>query len=428
MGIPGLLKVCEPAKETTTLKELAVRKGYLPNKRNERSLRLGAGLSVLLNDCKAACVADGTLTLTESLIRALARFNEAPVALVFVSDGANRPTLIHNLPVQPQDPVVLDEVKRLLAAFSYPMITAPGDADSFLATLAEVGMIDGVIADDGSDLLVLGVPLLLRKTPRPNSLGLSYDVYSSDAIEEATGLNHSGLIFATLLGGCDYAAGCIPRCGIKTATEIAGRTSLGEELLREYRTLASIPEYMERCLQLWRQRLRIELHHNPYGNHLKRRPCIAAAIPDNFPDLKVVEYYSGRLAPRIPPTMNGLFRPRTPDLLELVAICRTDLGWTDETTYKRFKTDRVWKGIILRVLSSPFVYYDRNSKVFHERIFRLPLLETGGQHESSEGVLSVFVTFDVGHLVSLMGLVLPCKHTPMLRIWVPKAILEVAQG
>ncbi|KAK1233617.1 hypothetical protein PQX77_003227 [Marasmius sp. AFHP31] len=427
MGVPGFLEACEEAQEVWTLKGYAIENG-------DKRLRVGVDAKVVIEACRAADATDVSYTSTlRGFARVLGHYSAVPMAFVFVFDGPDQPNVKSNAPVKAIDSVLCDQARKLLEAFSYPSLTAAGDAHSLFAALAHAGMIDGVVSDD-ADLLLLGVPLLFRKAPRLNPLDLFYNVYSSENIRRNLRLTRGGMILAALLMGSDYNPRGVVGCGVKTAIEISSRTSLGDQLLADYRTFASAPEYLEASLTIWRDQLRLEVAHNVSGNLDKRRRCVAAAIADDFPNVQVIEFYSGRLATKLPQVRMALWQPQLPDLVKLVEVGRDIFGWPDEKLYRKFKENGVWKGVINRMLASPFVSYDKNTETFHEQDMRLPLIEKRAGYKVIQDVSSVWATFSMDPLVSYMR-INPKKGCRGDRerkglnvgLWVPLAVLERAQ-
>ncbi|KAK1219197.1 hypothetical protein PQX77_018093 [Marasmius sp. AFHP31] len=434
MGVPGFLEACEEAQELWTLKGYAIKNGYQLHKR----LRVGVDAKVVIEGCKAAdATGDSTSTL-QGFARVLGHYSAVPMAFVFVFDGPDQPNLKSNTQAPGIDSVLCNQARKLLEAFSYPSLTAPGDTHSCLAALAHAGTIDGVVSDD-ADLLLLGVPLLFRKAPRLNPLDLFYNVYSSENIRQKLKLTRGGMILTALLMGSDYDPRGVVGCGVKTAIEISSRTKLGDQLLADYRTFASVPEYLEASLAIWRDQLRLEVAHNVSGNLDKRRRCIAAAIAEDFPNVQIIEFYSGRLVTKLPQVRmqvrTALWQPQLPDLMKLVGIGRDVFGWPDEKLYRNFKENGVWKGIIIRMLASPFVSYDKNTKTFYENGLWLPLVTTRASSEVIHDLPSIWVTFSMDSLVSHMGINpkkgcrgdRECKGLN-IGLWMPLAVLERAQG
>ncbi|KAJ8091201.1 hypothetical protein PM082_004177 [Marasmius tenuissimus] len=431
MGIPGFLEACEEVQKLWNLKAYAAENNYQPNE----MMRVGVDAKVVIKGCSTTSAAkDSFIATLESFVRVLGLYSTVPMAFVFVFDGPDRPSVKSNIQVESIDPLLYSKARQLLDVFCYPSITAPGDAHSFFAALANTGVIDAVISDD-ADLLLLGVPLLFRKAPRSDAydLSLTYNIYSSENIQQKLKLTRGGMILAALLMGSDYDTRGVTGCGLKTAMEIASQTTLRDQLLNNYRTFASATEYLTESLDIWRDQIRLEVAHNPTGNLSRRRRCVAAAITDNFPNLRILEFYSGRLAPKVHQNEMALLQPRMPDLLKLVAICREVFAWTDKTLYDRFKEYRIWGGIVTRMLASPSVMYDKKTKTFYDRALRLSLIKST-RYEVRHGLPSAYATFSVDTIASYMGLDLRSKHGRKrdeelnIRIWVPLETLERAQS
>jgi Holliday junction resolvase YEN1 len=106
-----------------------------------------------------------------------------------------------------------------------------------------------------------------------------------DAVETKngpSGLDRDGMILVALMSGGDYVPEGIPGCGPKTACE-AAKAGFG-------RDLCAIPTSDKKAMSEWRERLQLELKTNE--SKLFRRKHGTLKIPDDFPRLDILGYYT----------------------------------------------------------------------------------------------------------------------------------------
>lgn len=130
-------------------------------------------------------------------------------------------------------------------------------------------------------------------------------LYTADDIrnDPTVALTRSGMILFALLSGGDYhKVGAflhkssrkltfpqgVDKVGKKIAHGLA-RCGFGEQLLEAYENLGNYKEEFNQFLQQWRAQVNVELRENRQG-HLPHRTSLT--LPDNFPDLDVLEYYA----------------------------------------------------------------------------------------------------------------------------------------
>jgi Holliday junction resolvase YEN1 len=99
---------------------------------------------------------------------------------------------------------------------------------------------------------------------------------------EQQGLDREGMVLVALMSGGDYDPNGIPGCGIKVAVE-AAKAGFGKHVCR-------LKAVDKEGIQAWRNSLTHELRTNERG-HFKRRNK-ALAIPEDFPDFKILRYYT----------------------------------------------------------------------------------------------------------------------------------------
>lgn len=206
---------------------------------------------------------------------------------LFVFDGANKPPFKRNAKTGHQSGSLPNYLtKQLLKLFGFPFHTAPGEAEAECALLQREGLVDAVLSED-VDTLMFGCSLTLRnwtsEGPRGSKSPTHVSVYSAEdtRIGEAK-LDSEGMILIALMSGGDYIPAGVPRCGIKVACE-AAKAGFGRDLCR-------LSKNDTVGFRQWRERLSYELETNESG--LFRVKHKALKIPDQFPDMAVLGYYT----------------------------------------------------------------------------------------------------------------------------------------
>jgi Holliday junction resolvase YEN1 len=164
-------------------------------------------------------------------------------------------------------------------------------------------------------------------------------------------LTRGGLILIGLLSGGDYHPAGLARCGTGIAHGLA-KCGFGDELLEATQSLTrdALPDF----LTTWREDLRSELRTNSRGRLGSKKPSLAKAVPDSFPDIDVLLSYTN---PIISATDAGAHRTHTPprwerepDLGKLAHLCELHFEWgLKDIIIKRFRTV-IWPSIVLRAL------------------------------------------------------------------------------
>lgn len=98
----------------------------------------------------------------------------------------------------------------------------------------------------------------------------------------SAGLEREGMVLVALMSGGDYIPEGIPRCGPKVACE-AARAGFGKSLCKLKRSDAE-------GLKAWKEELVLELRTNASGHFRTKHKALA--IPDSFPNLDVLRYYT----------------------------------------------------------------------------------------------------------------------------------------
>ena len=176
-------------------------------------------------------------------------------------------------------------------------------------------------------------------------------VYTSASIitHPSIQLTRGGLILIGLLSGGDYHQAGLPRCGPGIAHGLA-KCGFGDELLKAAHSLSrnELPDF----LITWREDLRSELRTNASGHLGSKKPSLAKAVLDSFPDIDVLLSYTNPIisatdtgAQHTPPKWE-----HEPDLGKLAHLCELHFEWgLKDIIIKRFRTI-IWPSIILCAL------------------------------------------------------------------------------
>lgn len=240
--------------------------------------------------CRAArgqllTAAGGTNPALRTFYYRLLRLIALSIHPVFVFDGPNKPPFKRNKRTGPNVASIPEFLaKQLLKQFGYPIHLAPGEAEAECALLQREGIVDAVLSED-VDTLMFGSGITIRNWSPEKSGKTPTHVNVYDAVETKNGpsaLDREGMILVALMSGGDYVPEGIPGCGPKTACE-AAKAGFG-------RDLCSIPRNDSVALSEWRVRLQHELKTNE--SKLFKRKHGALKIPDDFPRLDILGYYT----------------------------------------------------------------------------------------------------------------------------------------
>ena len=164
-------------------------------------------------------------------------------------------------------------------------------------------------------------------------------------------LTRGGLILIGLLSGGDYHQAGLPCCGPRIAHGLA-KSGFGDELLNAVQSLSlnELPNF----LTTWRENLRGELRTNAHGHLGSKKPSLAKAVPDSFPNIDVLLSYTSPIISATDASARYTHTPprweHEPDLGKLAHLCELHFEWgLKDTIIKRFRTI-IWPSIILRAL------------------------------------------------------------------------------
>ncbi|KAI4107378.1 MAG: hypothetical protein LQ345_007148 [Seirophora villosa] len=229
----------------------------------------------------------GSNPALRTLYYRLIRLLSLSIRPLFVFDGPNKPPFKRNVKTGSLGAQLPNFItKQLLDVFGFPYHTAPGEAEAECALLQKEGLVDAVLSED-VDTMMFGCTVHLRnwsaENVRGNKSPTHVNMYKAEDTKQGkSGLDSEGMILIALMSGGDYIPAGVPGCGIKIACE-AARAGFGRDLCR-------LPKKDVVAWNQWRERLQYELRVNETG--FFRTKHRALAIPEGFPDRKVLRYYT----------------------------------------------------------------------------------------------------------------------------------------
>ncbi|KAH9057619.1 hypothetical protein EDB87DRAFT_1018962 [Lactarius vividus] len=364
MGVTGLWDILRPSGKLRSLTHVAVVDGFEANPANLRGLRIGIDASIWF--FHAAHGREGENPELRTLFFRCAKLTSTPFLPLFIFDGPKRPKVKRGKRISGEKHWLVDSMKGMIEAFGFEWRMAPGEAEAELAYLNSIGIIDAVLSDDVDNFL-FGAKMVIRNSSANLSGNSKHatknadgrvdgnhsTVYTSAEIlaHPSVQLTRGGLILIGLLSGGDYHPAGLARCGTGIAHGLA-KCGFGDELLKATQSLTrdELPDF----LTTWREDLRGELRTNSRGHLGSKKPSLAKAVPDAFPDIDVLLSYTN---PIISATDAGARRTHTPprwerepDLGKLAHLCELHFEWgLKDTIIKRFRTV-LWPSIVLRAL------------------------------------------------------------------------------
>ncbi|KAL9602667.1 MAG: hypothetical protein Q9219_001656 [cf. Caloplaca sp. 3 TL-2023] len=280
MGIKGIYGQIGPG-ERIALAKLAVEHF----EKHGRPLRLAVDASIWHFQTQAG--QGGSNPALRTLYYRLIRLLSLSIKPLFVFDGPNKPPFKRNVKTGNLGSQLPNFItKQILDLFGFPYHTAPGEAEAECALLQKEGVVDAVLSED-VDTMMFGCTVHLRnwssENVRGNKSPTHVNVYRAEATKRGkSGLDSDGMILVALMSGGDYIPAGVPKCGIKIACE-AANAGFG-------RDLCQILSKDAVGFNQWRERLQYELHVNESGFFRSRHKALM--IPENFPDKKVLRYYT----------------------------------------------------------------------------------------------------------------------------------------
>ena len=248
-----------------------------------------------------------------------------PIQPIFVFDGPNKPAFKRNKRSGRGDGVATAMAKRLIRLFGFYVHDSPGEAEAECALLQQRGIVDAVLSED-VDTLMFGCTRTLRNWsadgPRANKTPTHVSMYDTAELKQGeTGLDREGMVLVALMSGGDYIPEGVPGCGVKVACE-AAKGGFGRSLCR-------LKKSDSQALTAWRDSLLHELRTNESGFFRTRHKALA--IPESFPNLDVLRYYTHPVVsqPAVIEQLQAEFpKIREPDITGLREFVRETFDWS----------------------------------------------------------------------------------------------------
>ncbi|KAK3372876.1 hypothetical protein B0T24DRAFT_621617 [Lasiosphaeria ovina] len=284
MGIKGIYKEIGPG-DRVSLCKLAVEK----LEQTGRPLRLAIDISIWQFQMQAA--KGGSNPAIRTLFYRLLRLMALAIQPIFVFDGPRKPAFKRNKRSVGRSGTSVGSAmaKQVIRLFGFAIHDAPGEAEAECALLQQQGVVDAVLSED-VDTIMFGCRRTLRnwtsegpKGPKGSKTPTHVSVYDADEVTSGTsGLDREGMVLVALMSGGDYLPEGIPGCGVKVACE-AARAGFGRDLCQIKRADTA-------ALAAWKSKLLHELCTNE--SKFFRTKHKALEIPDEFPNMEILGYYT----------------------------------------------------------------------------------------------------------------------------------------
>ncbi|KAF8956109.1 PIN domain-like protein [Flammula alnicola] len=270
---------------------------------------------------------------------------KAPVIVIFVFDGPDRPSFKHGRKINTQTiPEWSQWCKSIIKSFGFYWLQVPGEAEAELALLSCNNAIDVILTSD-SDSLVFGAGRVLKSVARSEI----YEVYNMDVIKDNhnVGLSRGGLILIAVLSGGDYSDG-LDGCGSTTSAALA-RCGFGDRLLKAFDKLESIK--LDKELEIIARDIEAELRYNTSGFLTARNPKLASefSVEHIAPDKVSAYLYPVVSASSTSNLPNWI--AREPNVPQISKFCAQTLNWAPNDLEKKLQ-NILWPGVFLRIITS----------------------------------------------------------------------------
>ncbi|KAJ7572805.1 PIN domain-like protein, partial [Mycena floridula] len=326
----------KPLGQAHSLQTISVADGFTSNRRGQKQVILGLDMRYfyLLRNPNF-----GGHAILEAIFNRLACYAASPITIVAVFDGDQRPKFKRGVKVKMSPHKLKGPIEKLLEAFGFHHLTAPGEAEAQLAHMNQSGAIDAIISED-SDTFIFGGLYVIRRGPTKdyNDIIL-YDISLNSL------LSPPALLFIAILCGGDYDKVLgLHGCGILIAYALC-QTDLPNTLYNATSMLTN--NELEKFLIDWRVDLATELETNSGGHLLRREPALARSITRNFPDPRVLHLY---VNPPVIDVNTSSWHLELPNLPKLVDLCERYFTWVEDglivTKFNRY----IWQAYVTRQL------------------------------------------------------------------------------
>lgn len=242
---------------------------------------------------------------------------------IFVFDGPKRPGFKRDKQIAKGETPYIRQFRELIRHFGFAHHTAPGEAEAECAFLQKCGYVDAVISED-VDTIMFGCGRMLRDVRKEKLEGSTKRkstthvlLYNLEKLANETGLTTQGMIFIALTSGGDYDSKGIKNFGMKRAIA-AAKAGYGEKLFQACKN-------GEDVLQSWRDSLNHEIRTNE--SKIFTRKASNIIVPEDFPNLEILQYYIQPTISCSPPTEPLVFKEL--NLVGLQGFAERELNWKD---------------------------------------------------------------------------------------------------
>lgn len=344
--------------KSRSLVHLAVVDGFEKNVSRRRAYRVGIDASIWFHH--AAFSKGGENWELRTLFFRLISLLKLPILPLFVFDGRERPKVKRGSRLGKSGSHALSKnFKEFLDAFGIEWREARGEAEAELAYLNQKDYIDAIMSDD-CDVFIFGACTVIKNmsvklSGNRNNPALNLEnkkdahhvmLYTAEAVKDNTeiALTRGGLVLFALLSGGDYHKG-VGKVGKALAHGLA-RCGFGDQLLEAY---SQPPGAFATFLFQWRSNINSELRDNSRGFLPHKYTMV---LPDDFPDLDVLEKYANPLNNGQPGSRgcSPLRDKGSLDLGRIAGLCEKyfEWGYTSEIL-KRFRS-MMWPAAVMNIL------------------------------------------------------------------------------
>ncbi|PFH56009.1 hypothetical protein XA68_17200 [Ophiocordyceps unilateralis] len=364
MGIKGLFNELPPGRRVA-LSKLAADSFVSSN----RPIRIAIDVSIWNFQVQAS--RGGRNPEIRTLFFRLVRLLGTPIQPVFVFDGPHKPRFKRHKRSGLGNGVSTAQIKVMMELFGFATHNAPGEAEAECALLQKNGIVDAVLSED-VDTLLFGCTRMLRNgsAKEPNHMVL-HEMHGAE--EDMPKLDAQGMILVALMSGGDYIPEGIPGCGVKLACE-AAKAGFG-------RSLCLLDASDKEGMQAWREGLIHELHVNEKGHFRRKHPALT--VPDDFPNLEVLRYYTHPIVSQqssLDSVRRVLMQVGSPRLAELREFARQTFKWEYRIEAIKF----------IRLLAPAMLVHNVCYAQGHELVKRITARR---QHFSTDGSPELRLTY-----------------------------------
>lgn len=200
---------------------------------------------------------------------------------------------------------MINDVQELLKRFGIPYITAPMEAEAQCAELMKLGLVDGIVTDDGDCFLFGGDRVYKNMFNQKQYV----ECYIMSEIEAKIGLDQEKMIELGLLLGSDYTE------GVKGVGPV-----MAMEILAEFGSLENLKKWFDENTKTVPKNTELTALKKTLLNRVKSGKLF---LPDTFPDSVVFDAYKMPLVDHD----RSQFKWGVPNLDQIRLYLMYNVGW-----------------------------------------------------------------------------------------------------